>query len=269
MRPSRILEKIRRDEPALITSCTLTDSSILELTSMIGIDGIWLDMEHHACSVETASVMMRAARVGVSDIVVRPAKWEYMRMGRMLEMGASGIIYPRCSSAEEAAEVVKWAKFAPLGQRGCDGGNPDMPYGTMKLDEYIEQANRETFVIIQIEEESAIDQADEIVAVDGVDGLLLGPGDFSVLSGIPGQVNHPKVLKAKEKLANAALSAGKHWMVICPSAEQAKEAIDMGARLICCMADILFIKHGLERMRDEFNEIGFSIEGPLSKPAQS
>ena len=73
----------------------------------MGFDGIWLDLEHHAHSVETANQLMRAARVGGADIVARPAKGEFMRMGRLLEAGAQAIMYPRCDDPEEAAEVVR------------------------------------------------------------------------------------------------------------------------------------------------------------------
>src|SRR6185295_2119987 len=121
MRLSRVKEKLARNEPALITALHFTDPSVYELTSLMGFDGIWMDLEHHGYSVETAGEMMRAARVGTSDIMVRPAKGEFMRMGRMLELGAQGIMYPRCETPEEARELVKWSKFAPLGRRGFDG----------------------------------------------------------------------------------------------------------------------------------------------------
>ena len=157
MRKSRIKEKLRRNEPALITTLHFIDPSLYELTSLMGFDGIWVDMEHHSTSVETASTLMRAARVGASDIVARPAKGEFMRMCRMLEMGAQAIMYPRCESAAEAAEVVKWAKFHPRGQRGVDSGNADGWYCGAPLAEYLNFANEETLIIIQLEEHAAVD----------------------------------------------------------------------------------------------------------------
>src|SRR5690554_837772 len=105
MRASRIKAKWQRNEPALATQLHFTDPTVFELTSLMGFDAIWMDMEHHGYSLETASHLMRAARVGSSDIIARPAKGEFMRMGRMLEMGAQAIMYPRCQSPEEAAEV--------------------------------------------------------------------------------------------------------------------------------------------------------------------
>ena len=113
---------------------------LVELTSLMGFDGIWMDLEHHAYSVETAENLIRAARVGGADILARPAKGEFMRIGRLLEAGAHGILYPRCDGVEEAQQVIRWTKFAPLGERGFCGGNADMPYCTMPIDEYVRQA---------------------------------------------------------------------------------------------------------------------------------
>ena len=133
MRPSRVKAKLRRNEPALITTLHYVDPTLYELTSLMGFDGIWMDLEHHQYSVETAANLMRAARIGASDIIARPAKGEFMRMARLLEAGAQAIMYPRCESAAEAAEVVRWAKFAPLGERGVDGASADAPYCCMPV----------------------------------------------------------------------------------------------------------------------------------------
>jgi 4-hydroxy-2-oxoheptanedioate aldolase len=261
MRPSRVKAKLQQNQPALITTLHLIDPSLFELVSLMGFDGIWMDMEHHSYGLPKGSDLMRAARVGVSDIIARPAKGEFMRMARMLESGAQGIMYPRCDDAKEAAEVVRWAKFAPLGERGIDGGNPDMPYLMMSLAPYLEAANRETFLAIQIEQPSALEHAEEIAALDGVDILMLGPGDFSVLAGVPGQMNHPLILDAKKKLARAAKNTGKHWGCTSSGPEDSQQLLDLGARFICHNADIVLIKQGFDRIRNEYSALGFTFEG--------
>lgn len=260
MRPSRIKTKLQRGEAVLVTTLHLTDPSVFELTSLMGFDGIWMDLEHHTYSLETAAGLMRAARVGSADIIARPAKGEFMRMQRMLEAGAHGIMYPRCDDAQEAAEVVSWAKFAPLGRRGCDSANPDAPYLTMPVDNYVAEANRQTFVIVQIESPEALNKAGEIAAVDGVDMLLLGPGDFSILSGFPGRMDDERIREAKRKVADAARRAGKDWGCPVGSVEQAKELMEMGARLVCYQADIVMIKAGLERVQQEMAPLGFTFD---------
>jgi 4-hydroxy-2-oxoheptanedioate aldolase len=259
MRKSRIKRKLENGQPVLITLLHFIDPVVYELTSLLGFDGIWMDLEHHPTSVETAANLMRAARLGHADIIARPAKGEFTRMQRLLEAGAQGIMYPRCDTAEEAREVVKWAKFAPLGKRGFDGSGPDMPYCMMPVQQYIEEANAETFTIIQLEEQEAIEQSVSIAEVDGVDILMLGPADFSVLSGIAGQFDHEYVKRAREIVAAAANAAGKHWGMPCRSVEDANELLDMGATVLFHSADILMVKQGLERIRDKFSSLGFTF----------
>ena len=196
MKTSTVKAKLARNEPVLILQLHLTDPSMFEMASLMGFDCIWMDLEHHAYSVETANNLIRAARVGNADIVARPGKGEFMRIGRLLESGATGILYPRCDDADEARELVKWTKFAPMGKRGVDGSGPDMPYRSLATGDYIKTANEQTFLIAQLEESSAIDRAEEIAAVEGIDGLMLGPADFSVLAGIPGQIDHDLVIEA-------------------------------------------------------------------------
>jgi 4-hydroxy-2-oxoheptanedioate aldolase len=257
MRVSRILSKVRAGECALSVALHLTDPSVFEMVSLMGFDGIWMDMEHHFYSLESAAEAMRGARVGGTDIVARPAKGEFMRMSRMLEAGATGIMYPRCDSAEEAREVVKWAKFPPIGKRGFDGSGPDVPYLLTPMARYLQESNDQTFVLIQLEEPHAIEQADAIAAVPGVDMLMLGPADFTVLSGIPGDFAHPTVWAAIETIARAAKNNGKHWASTAGSLEQARRMVDLGARLIFHGCDIVIVKNGFDQVRSSFaKELG-------------
>lgn len=265
MRSSKIKSKLKKNEPVLVTCLHLVDPSLYEMTSLMGFDGIWMDLEHHGYSVETAMTLMRSARVGSADIMVRPAKGEFMRLGRMLEAGAQGIMYPRCRDAAEAREVVAWSKFAPLGTRGFDGGNPDMPYCTMPVADYVRRANEETFIVIQIEDEHALSQAEAIARVDGVDVLFFGPSDFTILAGIPGQFEHPLVENALRTLSEAARKTGKHWGMPAWSIDLAKKLMGLGARFLANGADIVMVKNALEEIQRNFAPLGFTFDNRLGK----
>lgn len=266
MFPSKVKAKLSRREPVLIFCAHLTDPAVHEMIGLMGFDCIWLDIEHHLYSLETAQESMRAARIGSgADVMVRPARGEYQRLMRMLEGGAHGILYPRCSGAEEAEEVVRAMKFHPRGYRGMDGGNRDMPFCTMPTDKYIRFANAQTFLFCQIETPAALERADEVIAVDGVDALFFGPGDFTVESGIPGQVGHQKVKDGIQRIAKAAQKAGKTWGMPCGSPERARELLDMGAGFVCFGADIIAIKFFLEKMQEDFSKIGFTFDNHLDK----
>src|ERR1019366_8529653 len=115
--------------------------------------------------------MMRAARIGDMDVMARPAKGEFMRMARLLEAGASLIMYPRCESADEARELVRWGKFPPVGERGYFSDNP---YSTMSPAAYVRKANEHTILIAQIESPNAVKNAASIADVEGIDLLFFG-----------------------------------------------------------------------------------------------
>lgn len=267
MRFSQIKAKLKRNQPALVTTLHYTDPTLYEMTSLMGFDGIWMDLEHHHYSVETAANLMRAARVGTSDIIARPAKGEFMRMARLLEAGAQGIMYPRCESAAEAAEVVRWSKFAPLGERGVDAANADAPYCAAPINQYLQMANESTLIIIQIESPKAVAAVDEIAKVPGVDVLMLGPGDLSVLSGVPYQFDHPILVDAQRRIARAADEAGISWGTVSGSAEHTRKLLDLDARFICHGADIVMVKRALEKIQEQFTPLGFTFDNRLNAMA--
>lgn len=267
MRFSRVKAKLRRGEPALITTCHFIDPSVYEFASLMGFDAIWMDLEHHSTSDETAWNLMRAARVGSSDVIARPAKGELMRMGRLLEAGAMGIMYPRCESAEEAEEVIRWAKFAPQGIRGVDGGNPDNPYCTMPMPAYLKAANDNTLMVLQLESPNALDQAEAIAKVPGVDVLMLGPGDLSVIAGIPYQFDHPLIKDAYKRVAAAAQAAGKWWGTTSGTPEHSQMLLDLGARFICHGADLILVKQGWEQIQQKYGPMGFTFDNRLAQEA--
>ncbi|HWL11250.1 MAG TPA: aldolase/citrate lyase family protein [Planctomicrobium sp.] len=267
MRKSRIKSKLLQNEPVLITALHFFDPSVYELASLLGFDGLWLDLEHHGTSVETASQLIRASRVGSSDVVARPAKGEFMRMARLLEAGANGIMYPRCEDADEARELVRWAKFAPMGTRGFDGGNGDMPYCMEDMAEYVRVANQETFLIAQLEDQRAVANADEIASVPGIDILFFGIGDFTVLNGIPGQFNHDSVWEAIETVATAAKRHGKVWGTPCFNPAHAERLLNLGALFLSHASDLVLVKQGLEGIQENFEPLGFTFGGKGSSAA--
>lgn len=264
MRPSRVRSRWAESKPAFCVASALTDPAVCELLSLLGFDCIWLDLEHHPRSSETAAQLMRASRVGVSDIIARPAKGEFMRLGRLLEAGATGIMYPRCEHEDEAAEVVRAARFAPQGARGVDGGNADMPYASLSLPDYIRQANERTFIFAQIEEPKSLERVEKIAAVPGIDGIFFGPGDFSVLAGIPEQFDHPMIVGAQERIAAACKQAGKRWGMPGLDRNHVQRILSMGASFIAWGTDIVVLKEGFESIQKDFSPLGFSFDNRLS-----
>jgi 4-hydroxy-2-oxoheptanedioate aldolase len=264
MRLSRVRQRWAQGMPALVTNASFTDPAVAELISLEGYDCIWVDLEHTATTLQQAAQMCQASRVGGADVMARPGKGEFMQMGRLLETGAMGILYPRCDDADEAREVVRWAKFAPLGERGCAGTNPDAPYDMIGRAQYVREANEQTWLAIQIESPAAVRHARTIAEVEGVDVVFFGLGDYAVLCGVPGQFEHPLVEEAMRTICRETLAAGKHFGTVGLNLEHTKRLLDMGASLVCSGLDMLWVKQGLEEMKAQYGKIGFGFDGQIT-----
>lgn len=242
------------------TVAHFTDPSSAELIGLMGFDCLWIDLEHQPVGIAEAANMIRAARVSDMDVMARAAKGEFLRMARLLEAGASLIMYPRCESAEEARELVRFGKFAPLGERGYFSASPDNPYSIMPAKDYVRKANEQTILIAQIESPHAVTQAAEIASVEGIDMLFFGPGDYSALLAVPGDLRAEVVQKGLEETARQALAAGKRFGTTVSDVEYAKRMLDLGASLLCYGGDMHFVRQALVEVRRNFGPLGFEFE---------
>lgn len=263
MRESRVKKRWSQGKPVLATVAHFTDPASAELIGLMGFDCLWIDLEHQPVGMAEAANMMRAARVGDMDVMARPAKGEFMRMARLLEAGASLIMYPRCESAAEARELVRCAKFPPLGERGFFTASPDNPYSTMPPKDYLRQANDQTILIAQIESPTAVKHASEIAAVEGIDMLFFGPGDFSMMSGVAGEFGLPLVQDALRETCRASLAAGKRFGTIVSGVDYTRSMLEIGATLLCYGGDLHFVRQALVDVRKQFGPLGFEFEPKL------
>lgn len=257
MRNSRVRHRWRTGNPVLATVAHFHDPQSAELIGLLGIDCLWIDLEHQPLGINQLESMVRAARVSDMDVMARPGKGEFQRLARLLEAGASVIMYPRCESADEAREVVRAAKFPPLGERGLFTASPDNPYCLTPLTEYLKTANDETVLLAQIESPQAVTQSRAIAEVEGIDMLFFGPGDFSLMAGVPGQFDSEVVRAAIEETATQALAAGKRFGTLVTNLAQAKRALDLGASLLTYGGDLHFVRQAVVCMQQDFRELGF------------
>lgn len=261
MKKSRVLEKLRKGDWVLIPQVGRIPSfKIVEILGMIGFDGVWIDMEHNDLSYETLAQMTLACRATGMDPVVRIAKGGYTSIIRPLEAGAAGLIIPHCMSPEEATRIVRWAKFAPEGLRGVNGAGVDGDYYMMNPSEYVKEANRETFLVVQIEDREAVDCVEEIAAVKGIDVLFLGPADLTQSYGVFPQFDHPLIKTAIDKVAQAALRRGKWWGMPVSSVDHAGEMIEKGARFLSHGAEVIVLTEGFKAIKEQFDALRY-VEG--------
>jgi 4-hydroxy-2-oxoheptanedioate aldolase len=246
MTNSRVLKKLRAGDFVRVASVSrVADPWLAELIGQIGYDLIWFDMEHRAFDYSAIDPISLACRATGIDVMVRVLKTGYTAPMRALEFGANGIMVPHCMDAAEARQWVEWTRFPPLGKRGFDGAGADADYMLCDPIQYMEHANRETLLVVQIEDREAVDHADEIAAVEGVDLLFVGPGDLSISYGVPFQMDHPLMQRAIDKVANATAKARKWWGMPTGTPDGAQALLDRGARLVTCGGDHVSLVNGL------------------------
>jgi 2-dehydro-3-deoxyglucarate aldolase/4-hydroxy-2-oxoheptanedioate aldolase len=219
-----------------------------------GYDAVWFDQEHCGLTIEQIEHSARAARAAGLDSFVRITATDYATVMRPLEAGAGGVMAAQVRSAREAAQVIHWAKFHPLGLRGVNGSGIDGRYSTLPMKEYFQKANAETFVAIQIEHVDAVAEVEQIAALQGVDVLFVGPADLSQSMGFPGEWEHPQVWQSLEKVSAAAKKHGIHWAILPPSPDYARRCVELGCRMLSLGLDVWAVNKGLRAFKTEYAE---------------
>lgn len=173
-------------------------------------DWLFIDMEHSALDIGTASQIASAALpIGITPLVRVPGK-EHHHASRLLDSGAQGIVVPHVDSVEEAQRAVSHCKYPPIGHRSLYGQQPQFGFKSLPVAEVTRLANEETLVIIMLETPAAIGLADAIAALPGVDVVMIGTNDLCAESGIPGQYGDPKIEAAYRTVIEACRKHGKH-----------------------------------------------------------
>ena len=237
MRESRVLRKLRNGEVALCTKMNLADPRVAEIIAMSGFDCIWTCQEHIGNDYRTIQELILGAKTYDCDILCRVQKGCYSDYILPLEMDAAGIMVPHLMSLQEAKQTVNMTRFHPQGRRPLDGGNADGKYCRVPLGDYLEQSNRERFVIFQIEDPEPLEELEEIAALDGYDMLFFGPGDFSHSIGDPGNFNNPVLLETRKRIAEVAIRHGKFAGTV-GSLGNYHELVKMGYRFINIGSDV-------------------------------
>ena len=243
MREPAIRAALREGAPVLGAWLQLNDAFSAELLASVGFDWLLVDMEHGPIPFEAAASIVTAVRTTHCTPFVRPAWNEASHIQRALDLGCSGIIVPVVNSAEDARRVVVDARFPPLGERSRGGLRPTLAFGTDAMT-YFERANASLIVLVQIETQKAIDNVDEIVAVDGVDGIFLGPNDLAASHAKRWPDVWEKDAAYMDAVARAAASArgaGKIAGFLARDAAMVKRSAELGYNFIGVSSDVNYL----------------------------
>jgi 2-keto-3-deoxy-L-rhamnonate aldolase RhmA len=230
--------------------------AFIKHAAVFGYDCIWLDLEHRFMDDREVQSLLAYSHLCDIDIMVRPATRERARLYRYLEDGAAGLMIPHVSTPEEAYDLAQAVKFPPIGNRGLDGAGLDAEFYHQATAEYVDAANKETFLVVQIETPLAVENVDAIAATPGVDGMFVGPSDLSLrIQKERPDLDLPGCRKA---VADAARRHHKAWGLPAPSREQIAEYAKEGAQLLARGGDYGAIMMMLREWSNEFAELSKS-----------
>lgn len=234
MRKSKVLAKLRSGGFARVCSLGHFLPFFIRYAAQFNFDGIWLDLEHRAMDEREVQSLLAVCHYNDIDSIVRPPTLVRTPLCRYLEDGATGFMIPFASDASTALQVASAVKFPPLGNRGLDGAGLDGGYGLdawQSLSDYTREANRETFILAQIETPEAVNNLDEIAAVPGIDCLFVGPADLALRLDTVPEFKGMTFDGAVEKVARTAREHGKSWGIAPATLGDITRYSGMGAQI--------------------------------------
>jgi len=200
-------EKIAAGGPLLAAGVTLADPVVTEVLSR-WVDLIWIDAEHGPLTSHQVQGHLQAASVRGCPVVVRVPTGDVGFVKHVLDAGADGIVAPQVRASEEARRMVAACRYPPLGARGF-GPRRAADYGQARGIDYPARANTEVLAFVMLEDRGAVAELDAILAIPGLDGVVIGPADLSASFGVIGQIDHPEVQAAIDTVITRTRERGK------------------------------------------------------------
>ena len=191
------------------TTINLNDPTVSELAGEVGFDFTWIDMEHAPINIETALAHIVALRASGAAPVVRVAWNQHWLIKPIVDLAPAAIIVPMVNSAKEVREAIAACRYPPAGIRGC-GPRRGMRFGEMPFGEYMEMAKCDPMVIVQFEHIDAYRHIDEILAIDELESVCIGPSDFSGSMGHVNEPFRPEIAAIIDEVAAKIKAAGKY-----------------------------------------------------------
>lgn len=237
MRENRLKNKLRRGESAIGTFVKLTDAAVPELLALAGFDFFVLDTEHVAVDREQLTNIVRAADAAGITPIVRVRENNQVEILQNLDLGYAGVQVPNVDSPEGARALVSYVKYTPCGIRGLSPSVRACSYGTCGVQDYIDTANANTMIVSHCETKACVECIDEVLKVEGLDVIFIGPMDLSQSYGVPGKPGDPEVQAAIAAVTQKTLAAGKAVGTVAGTPEAAKKLMEQGVQYILLASD--------------------------------
>lgn len=230
--------------------CTLASAYATEAVAGSGFDWLLLDTEHSPADVPMVLAQLQALAGYAVSPVVRPAANDTVLIKRYLDIGAQSLLIPYVQSAEEARAAVAATRYAPEGVRGVSALTRATRFGRVK--DYGRTAAREICVLVQVETQEGLDAIEAIAAVEGVDGIFVGPGDLAASLGHVGDLKHAVVVDAVEDAIRRIRAAGKPAGILTADPAFARRSIDLGSTFTAVGVDAGVLTRETERLAAQF-----------------
>ena len=229
----------------------LPDSNVAEIAAGAGFD--WLLIDHEHAPFELGTILDHLRAIAPYDVapVVRPVNHDPALLKKLLEIGVQSFLVPMVDNAEQARQLVQALRYPPAGSRGL-GTSLARAAHWNQIPGYLQKANDEICLIVQVETAGAMANLEAILAVDGVDGVFIGPSDLSASMGHVGDAGHPDVVAAINRGLETIVASGRHAGLFCANPEPVADYVKRGARFLGVGVDTLILAEGARRLAKRF-----------------
>jgi 4-hydroxy-2-oxoheptanedioate aldolase len=230
--------------------CSIPGSGHAEALAGCGFDWMVIDTEHTPVDHTLVLAMLQAVAPYPTQAIVRPGWNDLVEIKRLLDLGVQTLLVPYVQSAEEAARAVAAVRYPPQGIRGVAGITRASRFGT--IDNYTARANAEICLLVQVETATALEHLEAIAAVDGVDGVFIGPADLAASMGFPGQPGHPEVRAAVMGAIRRIVAAGKPAGILSLDPDVLTEAVAAGTTFTAVDVDQAILLRGARALAKQW-----------------
>jgi 4-hydroxy-2-oxoheptanedioate aldolase len=241
---------LRAGTPQIGLWSSLSSNYTVEVIAGAGFDWILLDSEHSPADIENLLTQLQAAAPYPTHPVVRIPWNDMVTIKRVLDIGAQSLLVPYVSTRAEAESAVSYTRYPPAGVRGVAGTTRATRFGRVK--NYARRAHEEICLLVQVETQAALDNIESICAVEGVDGVFIGPADLHASLGYPGEIANPKVKPLIDDAIRRIRKAGKAPGILTPSEADARHWLECGALFVAVGADVGILARGAEALAAKF-----------------
>jgi 4-hydroxy-2-oxoheptanedioate aldolase len=247
---NRFKRALKAGTPQIGLWSSLSSIYSVEVIAGAGFDWILLDTEHSPADLENLLGQLQAAAPYPAHPVVRVPWNDMVTMKRVLDIGAQSLLVPYVSTPAEAQSAVSYTRYPPAGVRGVAGTTRATRFGRVK--DYAKRAHEELCVLVQVETQKALDNIEAIAAVDGVDGVFIGPADLHASLGYMGEIANPKVTPLIDEAIRRIRKCGKAPGILTSNEELARRQLAVGALFVAVGNDIGILARGAEALAAKF-----------------